>query len=166
MGGPEDLRYLSQQIKTQGGNSVLVLQSKCNEFTKTTDGISRGGSLLAEEVMRFAEQNAERLSQGNSRISFVGNSLGGLYCRYAINELFSPLDGTIAGFLPSHFLVHLDHLFKVCIEHEFLVQTIATPHLGVRDYTFLDEAGVLVPNSIKRAVAAILFVTLLHLYNH
>eukprot|EP01084_Bolivina_argentea_P286540 491558_1 len=51
-------------------------------------------------------------------ISLIGNSLGGIYCRYAIMELFNKETGTIAGLRPVSF------------------STISSPHLGVRAYTF------------------------------
>lgn len=49
-------------------------------------------------------------------ISIVGNSLGGLYARYAISLLYEPRDKTIAGLRPKTFM------------------TVATPHLGVRRF--------------------------------
>lgn len=62
-----------------------------------------------------------------SRISLVGNSLGGLYVRYAAKLLYRDEtaggDGrtgaTVAGLSPSVFM------------------TIATPHLGVRRFTYV-----------------------------
>lgn len=50
------------------------------------------------------------------RISFVGNSLGGLYSRYALKELWDEGSRTIAGCEPVTFM------------------TIASPHLGVRKH--------------------------------
>lgn len=62
-----------------------------------------------------------------SRISLVGNSLGGLYVRYAAKLLYrdettdgdSGTGATVAGLSPSVFM------------------TIATPHLGVRRFTYV-----------------------------
>jgi len=55
-----------------------------------------------------------RSKPGLQRISFVAHSLGGLFQRYAIANLYNPNDSTIAGLEPIQFV------------------TIATPHLGMR----------------------------------
>lgn len=67
-----------------------------------------------------------------SRISLVGNSLGGLYVRYAAKLLYSNGDAgrpgggaTIAGLKPSVFM------------------TIACPHLGVRRFTYVPLPSML-----------------------
>ncbi|CAN0476890.1 unnamed protein product, partial [Laminaria digitata] len=59
-----------------------------------------------------------------SRISLVGNSLGGLYVRYAVKLLYraggaAAAGETVAGLKPSVFM------------------TIASPHLGVRRFTYV-----------------------------
>jgi len=135
MGGPNDLSYLCKQLETLGGELTMVLSSNCNEFVKTTHGVSHGGRSLADEIKSFINTHDKDAKRRLKYISFVGNSLGGLYTRYAIKELFDEEKGTIAGLIPSHFM------------------TVATPHLGVRDYTFLDEAGIFVPGAVKMAVA-------------
>ncbi|CAM9729229.1 unnamed protein product, partial [Chrysoparadoxa australica] len=65
-----------------------------------------------------------------THISLVGNSLGGLYARYAAHLLHDPGDKTIAGLMPETFL------------------TIATPHLGVRRHTWVP-----LPDQVHGAVA-------------
>lgn len=158
MGGPNDLSFLCKQLESLGGESIVVLSSNCNEFVKTTHGISRGGRSLAKEIVSFIEKLSQQEAKTTLQyISFVGNSLGGLYARYAVKELFDEDKGTIAGLTPSHFMVFKCLCFimikyKLC----FVDKTVATPHLGVRDYTFLDEAGVFVPSAIKMAVANLL----------
>ena len=72
-----------------------------------------------------------------SRISLVGHSLGGLYLRYAAKLLYNddgddalaaPAGGpTVAGLRPSVFM------------------TIATPHLGVRRFTYVPLPSMLHP---------------------
>lgn len=69
-----------------------------------------------------------------SRISLVGNSLGGLYVRYAAKLLYNHGDAgvpgvaaTIAGLEPSVFM------------------TIACPHLGVRRFTYVPLPSLLHP---------------------
>lgn len=51
---------------------------------------------------------------GLKRISFVAHSLGGLFQRYAIADLYKSGDSSIAGLDPVTFI------------------TMATPHLGMR----------------------------------
>jgi triacylglycerol esterase/lipase EstA (alpha/beta hydrolase family) len=46
------------------------------------------------------------------RISFIGHSMGGLLCRYAIGVLYCPQSGAVAGLQPHHFV------------------SMATPHCG------------------------------------
>eukprot|EP00981_Chlorochromonas_danica_P006933 scaffold1507_cov158-Ochromonas_danica.AAC.2 len=72
------------------------------------------------------------------RISFVGNSMGGLYARAAIKKIYDPISQCCMGLLPDLFM------------------TIATPHLGVRHHTFLDEVGLKVPLSFKRGISSLL----------
>lgn len=104
MGSPEDLSYLGNRLLVQGDESVVVLRSKCNELIKTTNGVAIGGKLLAEEILSFIGQLPDN-GKSLQKISFVGNSLGGLYVRYAIKELFDPQQATIAGLYPCHFMV-------------------------------------------------------------
>lgn len=106
MGGPDDLSYLGNRLVGKGGDSVVVLRSKCNELIKTTNGVAKGGKLLAEEILSFIGQ-LSKSGKLPEKISFVGNSLGGLYVRYAIKELFDPQQATIAGLHPFHFMVNL-----------------------------------------------------------
>lgn len=123
-----DLSYLHSQLTKKG---CFVLQSSVNENLRTLYGVEKGGCLLAEEVLQTCRKyNSFR------RISFVGNSLGGLYARYAVRELFDPSLGLIAGLQPQHFV------------------TIATPHLGVRNFTYLD-----VPDNLKILVSTMLLST-------
>ncbi|CAB1120484.1 unnamed protein product [Ectocarpus sp. CCAP 1310/34] len=120
-GTPEDLTYLKQSLEREGGSEILVHSARRNEG-KTKDGVVEGGSRLAEEI-REVVQSTPSLS----RISLVGNSLGGLYARYAAKLLYrdettggdSGTGATVAGLSPSVFM------------------TIATPHLGVRRFTYV-----------------------------
>ncbi|KAG8469128.1 hypothetical protein KFE25_007646 [Diacronema lutheri] len=94
--------------------SVLALAISGNEG-RTKDGV-RAGSARVEREVRAAVANHPSLR----RISFVGNSLGGLYVREAACALHEPrrpfgLRGErIAGLAPEAFV------------------TIASPHLGTR----------------------------------
>ncbi|KAJ1409507.1 putative serine esterase-domain-containing protein [Ochromonadaceae sp. CCMP2298] len=127
MGNRNDLLYLSQKLEEKG---CVVLRSIANEVLQSLNGIQTGGRNLAKEI-----EALQALQPNLKRISFVGNSMGGLYARYAIKELFESGSRRIATLEPYFFM------------------TIATPHLGVRDYTFLDEYGVTAPSFLKNLVA-------------
>ena len=102
-GTAADLGYLARQLEADA--SVRVLASGANEpFPRTLDGVDAGGARVADEVRQVAS--------AYKTISFVGNSLGGLYARAALREL---RDGdTFAGLTPAVFV------------------TTAAPHLGAR----------------------------------
>jgi len=104
---------------------------------KTFDGIELGGKRLAQEIRSLLDQH-----KSVKKISMVGNSLGGLFCRYAAKELFLQNEGTLAGASPVRFI------------------TIATPHLGVRNSSFLeDKLGWPLPDELKRIVARLFTTT-------
>lgn len=132
MGNPLELGYLQQAMTAQAqdlvpdGNAVVVRSSWANDG-RTFDGIKAGGERLATEVSGwidelFGSPNVEKVS-----LSFVGNSLGGLYARYAIGV--PPLD--------------LDRV------EPKLFCTTATPHLGVSQHTYVS-----LPRFMERWVAA------------
>jgi hypothetical protein len=135
MGTSQDLNYLAEQLERRG---CVVLRSTVNERSRSLSGIKRGGELLAGEIEEFAKASGNRLR----RISIVGNSLGGLYARYATKVLH---EGKFAGLEP----------------HKFL--TIASPHLGVRNWTFAEDYGIasFIPalDLIKQAVSYTIFST-------
>ena len=110
-----DLAFLKEAIMGEGAqDAALVLLAGSNEG-KTADGVARGGRRLAAEILELVEK-----SPSLTHISLVGNSLGGLYSRYAAALLYTPFGGgDICGLLPRDFV------------------TTATPHLGVRRYTYV-----------------------------
>ena len=105
--------FLASALEQRG---CKVLKSSVNERLKSLRGLETGGEALASEITRYVRQHPSL-----TRLSVVGNSLGGLYARYAMHVLFNPLDGTMAGLKPHRLL------------------TIATPHLGVRNWTFVED---------------------------
>mmetsp|Transcript_1565 Transcript_1565/g.4659 ORF Transcript_1565/g.4659 Transcript_1565/m.4659 type:complete len:341 (-) Transcript_1565:1530-2552(-) len=111
-GHATDLGYLRRRL--EAAEAVEVLCSSSNEG-RTLDGVAAGGRRVAREVERFVA--ARRRESTYETISFVGNSLGGLYARYALAELFDD-DGLVAGLLPGAFA------------------TTAAPHLGVADAAY------------------------------
>ena len=133
MGGQTDLTLLANLLQDRG---CVVLRSKANEYNQSVKGVENGGSSLAKEILDQVKESGHL-----KRISFVGNSLGGLYARYAIHVLYDN-DGSIAGLKPQCFM------------------TIATPHLGVMDHTYLeDELGLYVPSILKSIVSATMYET-------
>jgi hypothetical protein len=143
-----DLSYLQvvmqalakQQIRTmrkKKNNSnfrhdMIVHNAVCNEG-KTTDGVMKGGERLVEEMLQVMSDEMQKRntttssSEHHVTVSVVGNSLGGLFGRYAVARLSEKLqqpDGSLL--LNDTYPVHLN-----------VFCTTATPHLGVSKYTFL-----------------------------
>lgn len=123
-GSSEDLSFLRWCVRRRAQGHMLVHSAQCNdEPMKTFDGIEEGGSRLASEVRDLVSQNPSL-----HEISFVGNSLGGIYARYAMGLLYDREHGRIAGLTPHTFL------------------TTATPHLGVGPYGYIGK----LPGGLKR----------------
>lgn len=100
----------------------VILNSRANT-NDSTDGIIKGGQRLVTEVSEWIQHHTTQVrseqSDSNSimTLTLIGNSLGGLYCRYALAEL--------------------DALFDDGNIHPLLFATTSTPHLGVSQETFL-----------------------------
>jgi hypothetical protein len=92
-----DLTYLAEGLEESG---CMVTISKANEYLESHHGVREGGSRLAAEV-RIVQSNNPALRY----VSFVGNSLGGLYSRYAIKELYDAKTGLVANLRPRKFMV-------------------------------------------------------------
>ena len=133
MGTGQDLNYLGRLLEAEGCD---VYKSTSNENFKSLQGFKVGGERLASEITKHVVANNHL-----KRISIVGNSLGGLYARYALKLLFDDSEDTICGLQPHRFL------------------SIATPHLGVRDYTFVEDNGYYAPDIVKRVVARFMLST-------
>ena len=155
-GRADDLAYLAERLEgaaapSGAGAAVAVLRVRANEG-RTTDGVERGAARVAREVLDFVgafqgEQGGDdggatgafpsggprsprpprrrrRRRRRLATISFVGHSLGGLYARRAAALLFDGARGTVAGLAPASFM------------------TVATPHLGVRRFTYVPTGWV------------------------
>jgi hypothetical protein len=142
-------------------NNIVVYSPKCNEG-RTHDGIKLGGIRLANEIVDFIRkdmqerrrvilneddestpmnQQQQQQHQQNNKddvvnvtYSMVGNSLGGLYARYAISLL--PYQ------LPPINDDDKNQQMSVCL-HPNIFCTTATPHLGVSKHTFLPVPRIL-----------------------
>lgn len=137
------------------GASFLVCNPKCNEEV-TDDGVEEGGIRLADEIIEniyHAVDKKRRLLGDNDfldespvdvTISLIGNSLGGLYARYAIARLAEMSDTIIGegnrdkeGTRETRDL-YLIATGKTHIRLHFnIFCTTATPHLGCADHTYI-----------------------------
>src|SRR3989338_2545159 len=105
MGSPEDSLVLRTYLEKLLGAKDLMLRGTQGVEGLTLDGIHLGGFRLAEEIMGVLEKNP-----AICKLSMVGHSMGGVYCRYAMGVLQEA--GVFDRVEPCHFI------------------TFATPHLG------------------------------------
>jgi len=144
-----------EEEEDEGRPKIVIHKPTCNNG-RTTDGIAAGGTRLAEEIAEFIvadvlERQTEQdgSMQHHVTVSFVGNSLGGLYSRYALSLLPSELP------IPSE-----DGLdTTTVILHPNVFCTTATPHLGVASHTYLP-----VPRFAERAIGRVLDITGMDLF--
>jgi len=157
LGNPTELSVLQQALETQALNlrtsnnsnddtntsmnqqPLLLVHSATSNDGRTTDGIAAGGKRLASEINHWvaalsSQLPPQTLSKYPVTLSLVGNSLGGLYARYALSEINWKEDNNNNVLLPAVF-----------------VSTV-TPHLGVAaPHTYLT-----LPNPIEYGVATVL----------
>jgi len=138
-----------QSLNVNQSRLVVYRPNENNGMTK--DGIAKGGARLTKEIEDFIRRDtAEQLkgdelssiSERHVSVSFVGNSLGGLYARYAASILPVVLDEDKT--LPDTRVVIHRHVF--C--------TTATPHLGVASHTFIP-----VPRFVEKFIGRLLSKT-------
>ena len=130
-----------EELINETKHDMVVHNAVCNEG-KTADGIVNGGDRLVEEIRqviqaemtkRYPTEQEEEGSIYDITISLLGNSLGGLYCRYAIAKLVERhCKKEIEDDEDSYWI--LDEKYRL---HFNLFCTTATPHLGVSRYTYL-----------------------------
>lgn len=145
-----DSKIVRSTETEQARGSLIVHNAACNEG-KTHDGIIKGGERLVDEMLSVIRSEVKRREQTSHRerdpvdvtISFVGNSLGGLYARYATAHLAEVLDKESGnncylfdGFIRLHFNVFC---------------STASPHLGCASFTFIP-----MPRTAEMGVAQIL----------
>lgn len=104
-GNTEDLKFI--QIKLEEIESILVLNIQSNARLLTYEGVEHCSSRAVSEIQQFI-----KLHPSINLISFVGYSLGGIFLRHVIGDLYNL------------------HIFKSIKPHSFT--TFATPHLGSR----------------------------------
>lgn len=118
-------------------STFVVHNAACNEGS-THDGVVKGGERLANEILEVIRGEIEQSTQHYTQdvtISIVGNSLGGLYGRYAVailDELLfvSDEDGT-KDEVPHYIL---DDNIRL---HFNVFCSTASPHLGCADRTYV-----------------------------
>lgn len=100
LGNSKEMEYLRSSIDQEASlqkhdRSEIITYSPTSNDRQTTDGIANGGKRLKEEILEFIRSKEYLRSDSNSgedsirhvSISFVGNSLGGLYSRYCLSLL-------------------------------------------------------------------------------
>lgn len=128
MGSERDLKFLGERLESKG---VRVLFSSANRLTASMQGVEAGARRLVQEVEHVIYNNPDI-----EKISFVGNSLGGIYARFAL-------------------MLYEDIKPRGLEFHKFL--TIATPHLSVRSHLYVEqEFGIQLPAILKSMVSKVL----------
>ena len=123
-------RALSSHESIRDTDQFVVHGASCND-DNTLDGIEAGGRRLAIEINELLQNETKH---GHVALSILGNSLGGLYARYALPHI----DWNLGGHTNAETLV-FPNVFV----------TTATPHLGLRDMTILP-----LPRSVQSAGAS------------
>jgi hypothetical protein len=137
-GNEKELGYLRKAMKnmieskkdiTLSPKAIVLHSVKCN-VGRNCDGVVNGGSRLAQEVKSVIAEN-QLADETLAILSFVGNSLGGIYARYAI--------------------AHIEPSERIL---PFIFCTIATPHLGIANHTHIP-----IPSWTEKLVANYLGAT-------
>ncbi|KEP66903.1 UNVERIFIED_CONTAM: serine esterase (DUF676) protein [Hammondia hammondi] len=138
IGGVSSDFQFTQRVLQQRAPHIRVLVSTSNTG-KTFDGVQRGGERLAEEV----RQEVARFPS-LAYISLIGFSLGGLYMRFAVRLLYAPASGSSPA--------------TVCGLRPLCVGTVASPHLGVRRFSYLP-----LPEGLMKPLLSSYFLITSHL---
>jgi hypothetical protein len=138
MGNHKELAYVKQALErefvaaTTAEENFLVYSASSNDHN-TLDGIEAGGRRLAEEIndllKSLSQKTTPRASASTISLSILGNSLGGLYARYALAHIDwkpPPEPQSSNGECEDSYVPVIPRVFV----------SIAAPHLGVRDMTY------------------------------
>lgn len=133
------------ESKPTPGPEVCIHSVKCN-VGQTHDGIRSGGTRLANEMLSFVQndmkkrvQTQKQKGEYNVTFSIVGNSLGGLYARYAVSLLPYQLRINARGQAQEEDKGSIksdDGTIQLNL-HPNVFYTTATPHLGCSRKTYL-----------------------------
>jgi len=137
----EALRREYRESKNEKENTtLLVVSATCNDHN-SLDGIGNGGLRFANEinevlrgvVIKIIRDNQQRecnalsVNQTNGTsiaLSILGNSMGGLYARYALKYINWNIHAHVGSTLMN----------VPVIPNVFV--TTATPHLGLKNFTY------------------------------
>ena len=124
-------------IKQNGKDHVIVHSVLCNE-RRTNDGVKNGGERVVEEVMEVIQSRINEycpmcMNITDVTLSFVGNSLGGLYSRYAIARIYENLTSHEVP-KETDYVMRLENGIPL---HFNIFCTTASPHLGTANHTYL-----------------------------
>jgi hypothetical protein len=88
----DHLQYMAAEMRSRLGPDATVYLSSCNQakvptffMHPTHNGIDRGGERLAQEIRDVV---AKPENCNLKYISFLGNSMGGLFIRFSLGLLF------------------------------------------------------------------------------
>lgn len=151
-GKPSDLLYLRSVMVDEAEQKIeesqcdkIVFHSCQTNYGKTSDGVEAGGERILQEIQSVIAKHTNETGnekEENITVSLIGNSLGGLYSRYAVaklsnrsssrNSSSSNDDATEESSMDEEF-VTMDGNLKV---HFNIFCTTATPHLGISGHTY------------------------------
>ncbi|KAL3761175.1 hypothetical protein ACHAWU_000270 [Discostella pseudostelligera] len=131
---------------------IIIHSVKCN-VGRTHDGIRKGGTRLANEIIEFirsdikqrqnqslvgsddeSSDDSKQNEDSHVTYSVVGNSLGGLYARYALSQIPYRIPLPV---LQQQHQQHTEKTSRMLHLHPNVFCTTATPHLGVSRHTYL-----------------------------
>lgn len=157
MGNPLEMDYLKQSLERQALERVTTSNGSCPNAAnvvvhsaeantgKTYDGIAMGGTRLAQEIDWVISHYAKQYPSVPISLSLVGNSLGGLYCRYALTQIKNLSttcsndihDPSSTGCGSNHLDENSNRIIPNYIIPKLFITT-CTPHLGSNGpHTFL-----------------------------
>jgi len=165
MGTENDLSYLDQKLVELG---FVTLRSKSNWWIKSLAGVKRSAERLVDEI-----QEIQQRSHALKKISFVGNSLGGVIARHAIQIMYQHaiLCQHVDNIQPEQ-EIEVSYLYAsstgtsstALMPATFM--TIASPFLGVSDFTYIEDYlqrispfDISIPYILKKLVAATMWST-------
>lgn len=125
----EKRKIIEQQKKNPSllRQDMVVHNMVVNE-RRTSDGVVNGGERAVEEMLTTIRQAmSEKQGKGDITVSLVGNSLGGIYARYALARLAEICAS-------DNDTMVLDKTNRM---HFNIFCTTATPHLGISKHTYL-----------------------------
>ncbi|KAJ8541236.1 hypothetical protein K7X08_002052 [Anisodus acutangulus] len=138
IGSADDWKYAAKQFVKAYPRDIIVHCSTSNCSRLTFDGVDIMGTRLAEEVLSVIKKHPHL-----QKISFVGHSLGGLVCRYAIAKLYEQrsarracggdMECSLNGSTNSRVEEEVSKRKIAGLEPVNFI-TCATPHLGCRGH--------------------------------